>query len=395
MISEKIKLLSDRMSEAVETHETAGVSLLFQEKDEEPVFLSKGLADLKTGRPMSRDTIFSMYSQTKPVTSAAAMLLLQDGRIDLYEPVASYIPSFENQKICTDRDPIPAGRPVTIRDLLNMTSGLVYPGPHSQAETETGEVYDELIRRLDTDHPMTTQEFASRIGECPLQFEPGSGWKYGTSADILGAVIEKVSDMPLDEFMKTRLFLPLGMYDTDFRVPEEKRGRFATACQVSGNTLPGQKPELTVYTQNHLGIRRDGKQNAFLSGGAGLFSTLDDYLRFAKMLRSGGKSADGETILREGTVRFMTSRQLTPVQQTYFNRWVGLDGHSYGNLMRVLQDEKQAGIIGDAGEYGWDGWLGTYFANDPKRDATLLLGIQRRDYGTGPLTRKLRNIVFS
>ena len=276
-----------------------------------------------------------------------------------------------------------------------MTSGLVYPGPHSQAETETGEVYDELIRRLDTDHPMTTQEFASRIGECPLQFEPGSGWKYGTSADILGAVIEKVSDMPLDEFMKTRLFLPLGMYDTDFRVPEEKRGRFATACQVSGNTLPGQKPELTVYTQNHLGIRRDGKHNAFLSGGAGLFSTLDDYLRFAKMLRSGGKSADGETILREGTVRFMTSRQLTPVQQTYFNRWVGLDGHSYGNLMRVLQDEKQAGIIGDAGEYGWDGWLGTYFANDPKRDATLLLGIQRRDYGTGPLTRKLRNIVFS
>ena len=390
MDKEKVSVLSARMAEAVKDQEFAGVCLLCQEKDEEPVFLTEGYADLESRRPLSRDTIFHMYSQTKPVTSAAAMLLLQDGMIDLYDPVSKYIPSFLNQSVQTAVGRVPAQRPVFLRDLLNMTSGLVYPNEQTAAGMETGAVFEDLIKRLDSENPMTTQEFASRIGQCTLAFEPGSDWQYGTSADVMGAVIEKVADMPLDEFMHRRLFEPLGMKDTGFYVPEEKRARLASAYITHENPKSLEK-----YSGSHLGIRNDGRKIAFLSGGAGLFSTLDDYLLFAKMLRSGGKSSDGQTILRPGTIRFMTGRQLNDTQQASLNKWIGLDGFSYGNFLRVLQDEKKAGIIGDAGEYGWDGWLGTYFTNSPKRDATFLLGCQRYGYGTGTVTRKLKNIVFS
>lgn len=416
MEPEKISLLSSRMHEYVSQQEFAGISLLYQEKGDEPVFLAEGYADIEARRPMTRDTIFHLYSQTKPITAAAAMLLVQDGVIDLYDPVAKYIPSFLHQSVQTVAGPVPARHPVTIRDLLNMTSGLVYPESRTQAEAATGLVFSDLLARLDTEHQMTTQEFADRLGRCPLQFDPGTNWQYGTSADVLGAVIEIAAGMPLDAFMKERLFAPLGMEDTDFFVPEEKRDRLCqayirhgeedlpagTGKAASGNfgqlqaTMESHQGSwLERYTGNNLGIRNDGGKNAFLSGGAGLFSTLGDYLRFARMLRKHGRAEDGRQILRPGAVRFMTTHQLEPVQQASFHNWIGLDGHSYGNLMRVMVDRRQAGILGDDGEYGWDGWLGTYFANDPDRDATLLLGIQRYDYGTGSCTRKLRNIVFS
>ena len=416
MEPDKIQALTARMHEYVSEKEFAGISLLYQEKGFEPVFLSAGYADLEEKRPMARNTIFHLYSQTKPITAAAAMLLIQDGVLDLYDPAAKFFPSFLHQSVQTDSGPVPAAHPVTIRDLLNMTSGLVYPETRTQAEAATGLVFSDLLARLDSDHPMTTGEFADRIGQCPLQFDPSSDWQYGVSADVLGAIIERAADMPLDAFMKERLFLPLGMKDTDFYIPEEKRGRLCAAYIRHGEEdLPAgtgkaasgnfgeeavkedghRGPWLSRYTGNNLGIRNDGRKNAFLSGGAGLFSTLDDYLLFAKMLRNHGRAEDGAQILRPGTVAFLTSHQLEPQQQASFHKWIGLNGHSYGNLMRVLIDSRQAGIIGRDGEYGWDGWLGTYFANDPEDDATLLLGIQRYDYGTGPCTRKLRNIVFS
>ncbi|MCH4032653.1 MAG: beta-lactamase family protein [Lachnospiraceae bacterium] len=417
MEPEKIALLRTRLREYTDTREFAGISLLYQEKEEEPVFLASGYADLDEKRPMTRDAIFHLYSQTKPITAAAALLLVQDGILDLYDPVAKFFPSFAHQTVQTVQGPVPASHPVTIRDLLNMTSGLVYPESRTQAETATGEVFADLLKRLGTDQAMTTAEFADRLGRCPLQFDPSTDWQYGTSADVLGAVIEKASDLPLDEFMKERLFAPLGMKDTDFSVPEAKRTRLCsiyrrigaedlpagTGKAASGNfgdqgaesAFAGDGPILEHYTGNNLGIRNDGGPNPFLSGGAGLFSTLDDYLLFARMLRCGGRTREGQQILRPGTVSFLTCHQLDPVQQASFHRWIGLDGHSYGNLMRVLVDRRQAGILGHNGEYGWDGWLGTYFANDPEIDATLLLGIQRYDYGTGHITRKIRNIVFS
>lgn len=418
METEKIKLLQERMQEAVDAKEFSGITLLYQEKDYQPVFLSAGLADIEQNVPMTKDTIFRLYSQTKPITAAAAMILLEDGVIDLYDPVGKFFPGFLHSMVQTQQGPVPALHVMTIRDLLNMTSGLVYPDGRTQAETDTGKVYDDLIARLGTADMMSTSEFAERMSHCLLQFDPSTNWQYGTSADILGAVIEKAADMPFGEFLKERIFTPLGMEDTGFTVPDEKRSRLAAAyiCHTpdelpegekkaaSGSCGKGQEVRedpsksgqwLERYAGCNLGIRSEGGENPFESGGAGLFSTLPDYLRFARMLRDGGRSPEGEQILRPGTISFFTSHQLDDIQQKSFHAWVGLEGHSYGNLLRVMQDSRKAGIIGTNGEYGWDGWLGTYFANVPSEDATLLLGIQRYGYGTGTYTRKLRNIVFS
>ena len=179
MEPDKIQALTARMHEYVSEKEFAGISLLYQEKGFEPVFLSAGYADLEEKRPMARDTIFHLYSQTKPITAAAAMLLIQDGVLDLYDPAAKFFPSFLHQSVQTDSGPVPAAHPVTIRDLLNMTSGLVYPETRTQAEAATGLVFSDLLARLDSDHPMTTGEFADRIGQCKAGSTSG-----GVSAEI-------------------------------------------------------------------------------------------------------------------------------------------------------------------------------------------------------------------
>lgn len=414
----KTALLDRVLQDAVDAKEFAGVNLLWVKDGQEAAYLEKGMADLEQKYPMRRDTIFHLYSQSKPVTSAAVMLLLQDGALELYDPVEKFFPSFAHSMVQTPMGPVPALHPMTIRDLLNMTSGLVYPDGRTQAETDTGHVFDDLLRRLGTRDAMTTAEFADRMGRCVLQFDPGTGWQYGTSADIAGAVVEKVSGMTFGEFLEKRLFKPLGMKDTAFFVPESKKNRMAAAYifhspeeivegekkAASGNYGKGQEvtedparkePWLERYTGNNLGIRNDGGENPFESGGAGLFSTVDDYMAFARMLLNDGKTADGEQILRPGTIRFMTTHMLDETQQSSFRKWIGLDGHSYGNFLRVMQDQRMAGIIGHNGEYGWDGWLGTYFCNDPAENQTLLMNVQRYGYGTGTVTRKVHNIVFS
>ena len=414
----KTELLDKILSKAVEERQFAGVTLLWEKDGKEVAYLEKGYADLEQKRPMRRDTIFHLYSQSKPVTSAAAMLLLQDGAIDLYDPVAKYFPSYAHQMVQTPMGLVPALHPMTIRDLLNMTSGLVYPAGRTQAETDTARLFDEVLERLGTPEAMTTEQFADRLGSCALQFDPGTDWQYGTSADVCGAIVEKVSGMRYGDFLRKRLFEPLGMKDTAFCVPEDKKDRLAAAYiyhspeeviegakkAASGNYGKGQEVSqdpaeggawLERYTGNNLGIRNDGGENPLEFGGAGLFSTLDDYMAFGRMLLAGGQSREGEQILRPGTIQFMTTHQLEDAQQNSFRNWIGLDGHSYGNFLRVMQDQRKGGIIGHNGEYGWDGWLGTYFCNDPSENQTLLMMVQRYDYGTGTVTRQVHNVVFS
>lgn len=333
------------------------------------------------------------------------MILMEEGVIDLFEPVGNYIDTFRNQmvsagvghggvptmapgreqRIASGGYLVPADSPVTIKDLLDMTSGLTYGG-ESLAERYTSAVIQEAADRLHGDHPMDTMEFAERIGECPLEFQPGSQMRYGVSADILGAVIQKASGMTFGEFLKKRIFEPLGMEDTAFCVPDDKRDRLSGEYVCDGHTIG-------IYHGDNLAIRDDAKDNPFESGGAGLFSTLSDYAKFAAMLMNDG-TLGGRRILRPGTVKFMTSGELLPHQQLSFN-WQGLEGYTYSNLMRVVKWPDRAGIICHKGEYGWDGWLGPYFANDPETGLTVLMMIQRKDYGTGTVTRRLRNIIFS
>ncbi len=391
-IKETIQSCIDR---ALERRELAGCSFCLMQDNKEKLYTEAGYADLAAGKKISRDSIYRLYSMSKPVTAAAMMALAEDGYIDLLDPVYRYFPSFRHQNYVTadgDVRPVDDEHVMLVRDLMNMTSGLVYPDAATQPGRETDAIYQDAVSRLGTDHGMSTMEFADRIGECTLLFQPGTGWNYSVSADIAGAVVEKVSGIHFGEYLQERLFDPIGMKDTGFSVPEGKLDRLVVSYQ---NENDEEGATLVPYTGNHLAIRNDGGENAFESGGAGLFSTLDDYRLFTSMLLNGGNAENGRQILRPGTVRYLTSGKLSPQQQEYFDRWRGLSGHTYGNLNRVMTDPSQAATIGHKGEYGWDGWLGVYFSNDPERRQTMLLMLNQKDYGTSRLTRQLRNIVNS
>ena len=374
------------LRDAIGNKECAGANLMVLKEGKEIFYLEDGYADLEEGLHIKRNTIFRMYSMTKPVTAAAAMILLERGVIDLYEPVSKFLPGFKNQAVAEGDQLFSLEREVNVKDLLSMTSGLVYGG-NDKAGQETEAFFEEVDVRLLSDNPVSTFEAVNRLGRCALAFQPGSAWQYGASADVLGAVVEVAGDMRFGEFLEKEIFEPLGMKDTAFWVPAEKRNRLAKTYEYD------QNGNLTPYFGNHLGIISSmDRIPAFESGGAGLASTIDDYARFANMLMNDG-SLDGVQILRPKTVEYMTNCTLTPEHQKYI--WPALGGYSYGNLMRVMTDCSKAGIVSSPGEYGWDGWLGAYFCNCPKDKLTILFMMQKTDSGTTPLTRKLRNIILS
>lgn len=365
----------------------AGSSLLVLQHGEEKLYAQSGWADRENQIPVQRDTLFRLYSMSKPITGCAAMILLERGIIDLYEPVSQYLPGFKNCMVRGRGTPEPISRPVRIRDLLSMTSGLPYGDEETQAGKGALSLFAEIGRRLHSETPMTTVEIANRMGENGLSFQPGERWMYGTSADVMGAVIEQASGMRFGEFLQKELFEPLGMKDTAFYVPEEKRARLTKVYEETEN---GAVP---IHTE-HLGVCcEQNSAPAFESGGAGLVSTLDDYAQFARMLRNGGRL--GETvILQPSTVRFFTAGSLEPWQEASFtSQFDGLAGFTYGNFMRVMKDPGRAFVNAGRGSYGWDGWLGPYFANDPENDLTILMMLQRKDSGTVSMTRELINLI--
>ena len=376
------------LKDYVDNNVIAGGNLMIIKEGKEIFYHEDGLADREAGFPIKRNSIFRLYSMSKPITAAAVMILLERGEIDLYEPVSKYLPGFKEQMVGEGDCLVPAEREVTLKDLLSMTSGLVYGGNH-RAGKDTEALFQEIDNRLLGDSPMKTIEAMNKLGRCALDFQPGTSWEYGTSADVLGAVVERVSGKKFGQFLKEELFQPLGMIDTGFWLPEEKRDRLVKTYEDNN------KGDLELYKGNNLGIvNQMDRDPAFESGGAGLVSTIDDYSRFARMLMNKG-TLDGVKILKPHTVKYLTSGTLNTVQQKSFDNWLALYGHSYGNLMRVMTDCSRAGDLGSLGEYGWDGWLGAYFCNCPKDDLIFLFMMQKTDAGTTTLTRKLRNIVLS
>ena len=283
-------------------------------------------------------------------------------------------------------------RDVNIQDLVNMTSGLVYEGNHLTGR-QTEALFEEVIKGLDEGEggKYGTVEIANRLGQIPLAFQPARSWCYGTSADVAGALVEVVSGMRFGDFLEKELFNPLEMVDTGFWVPEEKQSRLVKTYECNEG-----KPSV-LYTGNHLGIRNAmDRRPAFESGGAGLVSTIDDYSHFAQMLLNGG-SYKGKQILSPAMVRFMTGHVLSAEQQEVFERegMAWLEGFSYGNFMRVLVNPGRSTTLGSKGEYGWDGWLGCYFANAPQDQMTILMMTQKKDSGTFRMTRLLRNTIYN
>jgi len=387
------KKLQEIMQEAVDTNQVAGVNLLVYKDGQELFYGEAGFADREEKKPLTRDTIFRLYSQSKPVTAACAMTLVEQGKLDLCQALGEFWNEYWNVMVGEPGVPLrKATSVVSVQDLMRMTSGIAYPDDQTPAGIASAKVFDEACARLHGENGMTTKEFGEKMAKNPVSYNPGDKWQYGASADILGALIEKVSGMRFGEYLKQTITGPLGMEDTDFWVPEPKRHRLAKTYETTWGE--GGATGMRLYTGDNLAINNYmDRQPAFESGGAGLASTLDDYMKFAQMLLNGG-TYDGVQVLKPRTVEYLTSGELISRQQEYFNNWGGLNGYSYGNLMRVCKHPEMAGLIASQGEYGWDGWLGMYFANLPQENMTILMGTQKKDSGTFALTRKLRNVLL-
>ena len=366
---------------AIITKSENGAAIAVTRNGETVFTHSAGLSDVEYGIRFDEETICRAFSCSKIVTAICAMQLVERGRIDTADELSWYIPEFSKPYYIRDGKKLESP-PIKIRDLLDMTSGIPYPGD----AREGGEMITGLWGRLDKSicdgNSMTTQEFAAEAGKCALIYPAGQEWMYGSSADILGAVIEKAADMRLDEYMKANVFSPLGMDDTDFYIPQDKRDRLAVLYECAGEEP--KKPEyinLCMYDYD--------SSPAFLSGGAGLFSTASDYAKLGAEL-SCGKAG----ILGRKTLEFLQNNGLSLEQRKTFD-WDSVRGFGYANLMRVLENKNLAGLLANEGAFGWDGWTGTFLLCDPTEKLSVTLFLQRCGAGTTRLARCAVNAVYS
>jgi CubicO group peptidase (beta-lactamase class C family) len=315
---------------------------------------------------MQIDSIFRIYSMTKPVVSVAIMMLVEEGRLFLADPLSKYVPAFADPKVAVERDGrvelVPAERPITIQDLLRHTSGLTYEFVGTAA-----------VQRmyLDKKLPSTDQTNADqveRLASLPLFSQPGKQWDYSRSTDVLGRIIEIVSGETLGEFLRQRIFAPLGMNDTGFRVPTEKQSRIAE---------PFAKDPDSGEAVRLLDIRRPAR---FESGGGGLVSTLPDYARFLDMLAAGG-TCEGQRLLARKTIDLMRSDHLGPNVRR--GSELLQPGHGFGLGFAVRTESGMSVMPGSVGLYFWGGIAGTTFWIDPKEELYAMMLVQapgQRDY---------------
>lgn len=342
-----------------------------------------------------KDTIYKIYSMTKPITAVAAMILYERGLIDLDDAVSNYLPAYKDMKVSA-RDEngkeilVDAERQIKIFDLLNMTSGLVYPGEWTRAEKDMTVIQDELRKQVASGKTLGNLYIINELAKAPLEFHPGKAWKYGISADVVAGIIEVVSGMTYGEFLQKEIFDPLEMIDTAFYVPSEKISRMANVymrIDDKGTLALADKFNLEWMT-----IDKPDRKPNIESGGGGLYSTMEDYLHFVRMLINGG-TYKGKSILGKKTVEYLARNSLTKEQQAtmYFD---SIYGYSYSTLMRTMVDLPRAMSNGSIGEFGWDGLAGTYFFVDPKEDLILVYMQEIAGGFNNTLRRKIRSIVY-
>jgi CubicO group peptidase (beta-lactamase class C family) len=332
---------------------------------------SIGRLSFEDDAPMRRDAIFRIASMTKPVTAAAAMILVEDGVLRLDDPVDAFLPELANRKVLRSieselDDAVPAKRAITLRDLLTFRLGLgavmVWPSkyPIQKAMDEAGVAPGPVFMSL------TPDEFMKRLGTLPLIYQPGERWLYHTGADILGVLIARATGMSFGNFMTERLFAPLGMTDTGFHVPQAKIDRLVT-CYGADHKSGGR----IVFDAARGG--RFAKPAVFEAGGAELVSTADDYLAFCRMLLNKGRHGDTR-ILSRASVELMMTDHLTPEQKTGAELFFGNNrGWGFGGAVYTRRDD----LFAVPGRYGWDGGYGTSGYLDPQNDLVGILLTQR------------------
>lgn len=329
--------------------------------------------------PMQFDTIFRMASMTKPVTSTAVMMLYEEGRFLLDDPVAKFIPGFKEVKVFSSVEKgkmklVEPKRPPTIRDLLTHTAGLTYG--------IFGDTPVDLLYRKAELYTGTLKEMVEKVAEIPLLYQPGSRWHYSVATDVLAHLVEKVSGLPFDTFLEQRLFKPLGMKDTGFYVPKEKLSRFVALYE--------RKKDGSLKIKSIPGKGRYAKPPRFLSGGGGLVSTAADYFRFAQMLLNKGEYK-GMRILGRKTVDFMTRNHL-PEELLPINPV--LPGQGFGLGFAVMVDVPGSMIVGSAGEFEWRGINNTFFWVDPEEELVMILMTQYSPYLYYPVNKQFKVLTY-
>lgn len=370
--------------------DVAGVNCLVLQNGKEIGYWQSGFRDVKKKELYSRDTIVRLYSMSKPVTSVAAFILIERGLLDSTAEVQKYLPEYKDLTVLKNNKIEKCSRPLLVQDLLNMTSGYTYGGSGTTGLEKTSEILNALNDDVLNDCKISTREVAKRLASVPLEFEPGTDYQYGLSADILGAVIEVVSGMKFSDFLKKEIFIPLGMNETDFYVQNKNLPRLANVYKCQSNK------DFELFEKPNLGIQPFmNKQPSFESGGAGLCSTIDDYSKFCLMLANKG-ILNGKRILQEKTVEYFTNAHLRKDLQNCFDiKMPHLCGYTYTNLFRVAIDKGTCNVITENKEFGWDGWLGPYMSVDLKNNLVIVMTMQRTDSGTWELTRKVKNIIYS
>ena len=374
MSSARLNVFKQAMQAEVDKGNIPGMVIMVSRKGKLVYSEVVGYQDKDAGIPLKKDSIFRIYSMTKPLVSVAAMILAEDGKLTLSDPVSKHLPEFADMKVSvatkdasgnTSYTVVPAERPITVIDLLRHTSGIGYAEITKNPVIKQAYANAGLWRDGGTDYDqrrVTPQEEVTGLARAPLSTQPGTNWEYGMSVDLLGRVVEAVSGKRLGQFVSERILQPLQMTDTGFQVPGEKLSRLAQALPIDPTTKqPNKMLDVTIAPAND-------------SGGAGAVSTAGDYMNFVSMMLNGG-SLNNQRILSPMTVKLMSSNQLgnrstTPL--TPGQLLMGVDGYTFGLGFMVRQDDGNSAVQGSPGEYLWAGASGTFFWIDPKEELAVV-----------------------
>jgi CubicO group peptidase (beta-lactamase class C family) len=372
--SERLERLDAGMKAIVDNKQLAGVATLVTRHGQIVQQMTYGHADLANKTPLQKDTIVRIYSMTKPVTGVAMMILYEEGKWKPSDPISRYIPQFKDLKVFKSLDA--DGKPVleapghapTMGELMSHTAGFTY-GLFGSTPV------DKLYMQANPLAATSLEDFIDRMAPLPLAYEPGQGWVYSVGVDIQGYLVEKLSGQPFADFLRERIFEPLGMNDTAFFVPAEKLSRLATVYQLTPQGLAPMPRDPNV-----------GSPPGFPSGGGGLYSTGPDYLRFAQMLANRGE-LNGVRILAPSSVALMTSNHVPEAVQAASKFGIGAyrqqPGFGFGFDVAIYQDPTRMGTSVGEGTFLWDGIAGTWFWVDPTNDI-VFVGIIQRWMGPTP-----------
>ena len=373
---ERLAGMERSIARFVDEGQHAGVSWLVARRGQIVSSGARGWRDIEGKRPMEMDTICRIYSMSKIVTSVGALVLLEEGRLDLADPVSRYLPEFETMQVLTGgtvEAPLlaTASTPITVEQLLTHTSGLYY---NFSVEPPLRTLFDEAKLGEST----TLEEFSRKAAKLPLKHQPGAAWTYGISTAILGRVIEAASGQPLEDFLRRRIFEPLRIVDTAFSVPPEKRGRLAKVYHAKDGRLAEVESLFFTWVEKGKGPPL---------GDAGLFSTIGDYARFAQMLQDGGV-LDGQRILGRKTVEFMRTNRLADLPEKHIS---GNLAQGFGLGVSVTIAPGESAALASPGRFGWSGAATTDCGIDPEEQIVALVFAQHFPFNEHRLFERFSN----